>query len=103
MRNTTPRWEEVHSLGLTSHEYDSLDNNLPGALTIHCYRTPHTDLKEAPFCVELENFHTGGQCAVTMTQQALLHFAHAALDAATRGLPVGQTPLEYFGDVEEGA
>lgn len=98
MRNTLPRWEEVATIGLASNHNEAQDNNIPGAFTVHCYRSPSSNLHEAPFSVELENFHTGEKCTVTISQDALLSVAHAALTAATRGVPVDCTPSEYFHD-----
>ncbi|MCX2164017.1 hypothetical protein [Corynebacterium auriscanis] len=97
MRNDTqPQWEEVASVGLTNHAYDDLDDNLPGALSLYCYRAPTTYLPTASFTVELENLHTGAGCVIEVNQPTLLAIARACLDAATRGVPTDCTPGEYF-------
>lgn len=96
MRHTQPHWEEVARIGLTSNHNDGKDNDLPGAFSVHCYRSPSSDLQQAPFGLELENLHTGEQCAVTINRESLLLVAYAALEAATRGVPVGLNPSEYF-------
>lgn len=91
-----PRWEEVANIGLTSHADNPQDNEPPGALTVHCFRAPDTELQAAPFIVELENLLTGESARVAVNRHALLSMALCLMDSGLRAHPTDVDPADYF-------
>ncbi|MGJ4127005.1 hypothetical protein [Corynebacterium sp.] len=95
MSTPQPRWEQVGSIGLTSHAANE-GAHLPGALTVHCFRTPTSTPQDAPYVVELENTETGESTSVAVDRHALLSMALCLMDSGLRAHPTGVSPADYF-------